>query len=75
MFLSNLKAKLELGSILKELQNYLANNYKDAAHEQRRLLGEKCEAYYAAGKLSPRTYRKYKQLYLTYTQQMKDYHH
>ncbi len=69
------KAVLELNRILKELNNFLSNNYKDAAHEQRRLLGEKTEAYYQAGKLSRKQYLRYRKLYAQYSERMKDYHH
>ena len=73
MFFS--KAERELKGILKELKNFLSNNYKDAAHEYRILLGEKSKAYYKAGKLSYRRYLHYRKLYQEYSEQMKDYHH
>ena len=70
-----IKAILELNGIVKELGQFLSNNYKDAAHEQRKLLGEKSEEYYRAGKLSRRRYLHYQKLYTDFTRQMKDYHH
>lgn len=68
-------AQRELEQIIKELNNFLANNYKDAAHECRLALGEKCEAYYQSGKLSRKKYLYYRNLYQQYTQKMKNYHH
>ena len=71
----HLKAYFELRSILKELENFLSNNYKDAAHEQRKLLGEKSEQYYQAGKLSRKQYLHFRKLYAAYSEKMKNYHH
>lgn len=71
----SLPAILELRRIVKELKNYLSNNYKDAAHEQRKLLGEKSEQYYADKKISRKQFLHYRKLYAKYTEQMKDYHH
>lgn len=50
-------------------------NYKVSAHHCRKLLGEKCEEYHAAGKLTEGQYRRYKEIYRKYTKLMKDYHH
>ncbi|MBQ3084850.1 MAG: hypothetical protein IJC46_05310 [Clostridia bacterium] len=75
MFLFKSKAQRELDFILQELKNFLSNNYKDAAHDCRKMLGEKAEEYYQAGKLSKPLYRKYKEEYRKYTELMKDYHH
>ena len=69
------KAEKELDSILSELRAYLENNYKDAAHDQRKKLGERCEALYSEGKLKEKAYLGYKKLYEEYTEKMKDYHH
>ncbi len=69
------KARAELRRIIRELDNFLANNYKDAAHEQRLLLMEKSRLYYEAGKLSRKQYLYYCKLYTNYTEKMKDYHH
>ena len=68
-------ARRELDRILAELRANLENNYKDAAHEARKRLGSRCEELRAAGKLSEKDYRKYRVLYESYTEKMKDYHH
>lgn len=65
----------ELDTFLAELRANLENNYKDTAHEARRHLGSRCEELFAAGKLSEKEYRKYRILYESYTEKMKDYHH
>ena len=44
------KAEKELDFILQELKNYLSNNYKDKAHDCRKLLGSRAEELYAVGK-------------------------
>ena len=75
MSLFRSKAEKELDSIVGELKAYLENNYKDAAHDQRKKLGERCETLYAEGKLKEKAYLKYKKLYEEYTESMKDYHH
>ena len=75
MFLFRSKAEKELDFILQELKNFLSNNYKDQAHSCRKLLGEKSEEYYQAGKLTKAQYNRYQQLFRHYTALMKDYHH
>lgn len=75
MFLFRSKEQKELDFLVAELKNYLSNNYKDQAHKCRKLLGEKSEEYYEAGRLSPAQYRHYQQLFRDYTAKMKDYHH
>jgi hypothetical protein len=75
MFLFRSKAEKELDFILQELKNFLANNYKDQAHDCRKMLGAKAEEYYAAGKLSKASYRRYQERYRYYTKLMEDYHH
>ena len=67
------KYERELQGILKELRQYLANNYKTAAHEQRVLLDEKSEAY--KDKLPYKRYLYYRKLAAKYNEMMKDYHH
>ncbi|MBQ8893983.1 MAG: hypothetical protein IJ043_06190 [Clostridia bacterium] len=69
------KAQKELDFIIQELKNFLSNNYKDSAHHCRKLLGEKTEEFYAAGKLTQAQYNRYKEIYRKYTEMMKDYHH
>ncbi len=69
------KEQKELDFILEELKQFLQNNYKDQAHSCRKMLGEKSEAYYRAGRLTEAQYRKYQGLYKEYTKLMEDYHH
>jgi len=69
------KEQKELDFLLEELKNYLSNNYKDAAHDCRRLLGEKSEQYYQEKTPKIKQYRRYSELYRKYTAIMKDYHH
>lgn len=69
------KEQKELDFILAELKQFLQNNYKDQAHSCRKMLGEKSEAYYRAGKLTQVQYRRYQELYKEYSKLMKDYHH
>ena len=67
------KYERELQNILNELKQYLANNYKSAAHEQRKILDEKSEAY--RSKLPYKRYLHYRKLAAEYNEMMKDYHH
>lgn len=69
------KYQKELDFILQELKNFLSNNYKDAAHDCRQLLGEKTEEYYQQGKLTVAQYHHYRELYRNYTKLMENYHH
>lgn len=75
MFLFRSKAEKELDFILQELKNFLSNNYKDRAHDCRKLLGARAEELYAADKLNKAQYRSYMAEYRRYTDLMKDYHH
>lgn len=75
MTLFRSKAEKELDSILAELKADLENNYKDAAHDARKKLGNRCEALRAEGKLKEKAYLRYKQLFDEYTESMKNYHH
>ena len=67
------KYERELQGILKELKQYLANNYKTAAHEQRALLDEKSAAYERF--LPRKRFLHYRKLAAKYNEMMKDYHH
>ncbi len=69
------KAEKELDFILTELKNFLSNNYKDAAHDCRRMLGQKTEEYYTNGKINRAQYNKYMEIYKKYTKLMENYHH
>lgn len=64
-----------LDYIVEELQNYLANNYKDMAHEYRVKLKDFTEEYYKDGNISEKQYRRYIAIYNSYTEKMKDYYH
>ena len=75
MLFTKLKAKRELDAIIFEIDVNLANNYKDVAHDNRRLLGRRVEGLYASGSLKEKDYLFYRAKYETYTQVMKDYHH
>ena len=69
------KAKKELDGIIVELNNYLQNNYKDPAHEMRRLLKERADALLEEGKIKKEVYDHYISIYDRYTIMMKDYRH
>jgi len=69
------KAEKELDKIIVDLQNYLSNNYKDLAHDSRKLLGQRCEALFSEGKLSEKDHLRYRRIFEDYTEKMKNYHH
>ena len=75
MLLFKSKAEKELDFILSELKNFLSNNYKDAAHDCRKLLGQRAEEYYTSGKINRAKYLKYMEIYKRYTKLMENYHH
>ncbi len=75
MFFFRSKERKELDFCVREMKNYLANNYKDLAHQCRRLLGEKSDAYFTSGHLTPKQYHRYQAVFRHYTALMKDYHH
>lgn len=69
------RAEKELDSIISELKQYLANNYKDQAHLMRKKLHERAEALHAEGKLSDELFERYERLYESFTEEMKNYNH
>lgn len=69
------KAERELERILFDLRCNLENNYKDSAHEARKRLGTRALELYNEGKISQKTYEKYRLIYEEYTQRLKDYRH
>jgi len=69
------KAEKELDMIIFEMKQFLQNNYKDLAHQNRKKLLERCEALYAEGKLSEEQYKEYRAIYEKYTVMLKDYRH
>ena len=64
-----------LDYIVKEMQNYLSNNYKDMAHEYRVKLKDFTEEYYKNGNINDKQYRHYIAIYNKYSSLMKDYYH
>ncbi|MBQ8235630.1 MAG: hypothetical protein IJZ37_02975 [Clostridia bacterium] len=69
------KAERELERILFDLRCNLENNYKDSAHEARKRLGARAEELFREGKISQKTYDKYRVIYEEYTERLKDYRH
>lgn len=69
------KAEKELDSIIFEMKQYLANNYKDLAHQARKKLLSRAEELYSIGKLKEEQYKEYKSIYERYTVMLKDYRH
>lgn len=69
------RAERELDAIISELEQYLANNYKDQAHAMREKLHTRAVELHNAGKLKDDTYDTYEKRYEAYTEQMKNYNH
>lgn len=69
------RAEKELDGIIRELRQYLENNYKDQAHMMREKLHERSVELHNSGKLSDDTFANYERIYTTYTEQMKNYNH
>ncbi|MBQ8578393.1 MAG: hypothetical protein IJ449_10595 [Clostridia bacterium] len=69
------RAEKELDSIIAELKQFLANNYKDQAHAMREKLLVRTEELADTGKLSAEQAASYKKVYESYTEQMKNYNH
>ena len=69
------KAERELDAIIEELRQFLANNYKDAAHEKRKKLHTRAQELHDAGKLSDTKFLSYENQYQAFTEQMKNYNH
>ena len=75
LFLKKRQAKKELETLLFEMQQYLANNYKDLAHECREKLGQRTEELVKAELIDEKTARKYRQIYTEYTARLHGYGH
>lgn len=67
--------KMELESILNDLQVNLENNYKDLAHDALKKLHRTLDAYLMDGTLKEKDYNKYKKIANDYSVKMADYHH
>ena len=69
------KEEKELDSIISELKQYLANNYKDQAHLCRERLHSRAFELHDSGKLSDNLFAHYEKIFEDYTEQMKNYNH
>lgn len=67
--------KIELESILNDLQVNLENNYKDLAHDALKELHMALETHLTDGTLKEKDYNKYKKIADDYSMKMKNYHH
>ncbi len=75
LFLKKRRAKKELDTILFEMKQYLANNYKDLAHAAREKLGSRTEELLQAGLIDEKTAQKYRRIYTEYTTRLHGYRH
>ena len=69
------KAERELDGIITELQQYLANNYKDQAHSARERLHTRAVELHEAGNLNDERFSFYEKQYERFTETMKGYSH
>ena len=69
------KAEKELDGIIAELQQYLANNYKDQAHAARERLHARASELHDAGRLNDERFSFYEKQYERFTETMKGYSH
>ena len=67
--------KMELESILNDLQVNLENNYKDLAHDALKKLYTALEVHLSDGTLKEKDYNKYKKIADDYSVKMANYHH
>jgi len=77
MPLSIFKPKSEriLDAVIADLDQYLANNYKDQAHSMLSKLRDTADELHASGKLKDAAYDKYRKIYEKYAETMKNYNH
>ena len=75
MFWFKSAGEREREGILAELRANLENNYKSTAQAARVKLGERCEALWQEGKIREKTYKKYRDLFESYSLMLRDYHH
>ncbi len=67
--------KIELETILNDLQVNLENNYKDLAHAALKKLHIALESHLENGTLKKKEYDRYKKIADDYSVKMADYHH
>lgn len=67
--------RMELESIINELQVNLENNYKDLAHDALKKLHATLEENLATGRMKEKDYNKYKKIADDYSNKMANYHH
>lgn len=72
-FKNSLEQQIE--TLINDLKLYLENNYKDLAIQSRREAVALVEESYEQGKLSDKSYAKYKAILSEYTENMKGYNH
>lgn len=65
----------QIEMLINDLKLYLENNYKDLAIQSRKDAITLVETSYAEGKLSEKSYAKYKGILSEYTENMKGYNH
>lgn len=65
----------QIETLINDLKLYLENNYKDLAIQARKEAVALVEESHGQGKLSDRSYVKYKEVLNKYTEEMKDYNH
>lgn len=67
--------RIELESVINELQVNLENNYKDLAQDALKKLHATLEENFATGKMKEKDYNKYKKIADDYSAKMANYHH
>lgn len=67
--------RMELETILNDLQVNLENNYKDLAHDALKRLHMALEEHLENGTLKKKEYDRYKKIADDYSVKMADYHH
>lgn len=71
----NKKSKKQIETLIKDLQLYLENNYKDLAIEARKDAISFVESAYKQGEISEKSYRGYNQVLNEYSKKMENYNH
>jgi len=69
------KAVKELDSVIADLKQYLANNYKDQAHSMLAKLHTRACELHGEGKLKDADFERYERIYESYAEEMKNYNH
>lgn len=67
--------RMELETIIQELQVNLENNYKDLARDALKKLHATLEENLATGRMKEKDYNKYKKIADDYSNKMVNYHH